>query len=230
MLTLYKFRPLGDCESCNRAEAILETGRFWCAPLWEQNDALEGVYSYLSCPDAGQDSNDVFTAKNRKRICSFSGESALTKPTMWGYYANGFRGIAIQIETEESMVQKVRYRNDIEAWKDPGNGGTTDSKLLRILTTKLTPWRTEREYRYFTDDVSPLQEIGKIRGVYFGEPYNEVQNMEQVVNHSPKFQLYRQCKDRLIAVARRKGYACFTCGISKSEEGKWTVISTPLNH
>ena len=223
MLTLYKFRPLGDCESCQRAEEILETGRFWCSPIWEQNDAMEGVYTYFNSADAAQQLHEVFSVKNRKRICSFSGEFALTKPTMWGHYANGFKGIAIRVEIEEGTVRKVRYRNDPEAWTGVIRGETTEAKVVRILTTKLTSWRTEREYRYLTDDPSPKQKIGKITGVCFGEPYCEVQNMHQVVDHSHKLQSYQHCKRRLTTIARKNGYECFTSGMGMSNDGKWTV-------
>ena len=32
---------------------------------------------------------------------------------MWGHYANGFRGVAIEIEVCENEVNKIKYKREI---------------------------------------------------------------------------------------------------------------------
>lgn len=59
---------------------------------------MEGGYSYLTTAENEIATPDVFTEKNAYRICSFSGEKALSNPAIWGYCANGFKGVAIEVE------------------------------------------------------------------------------------------------------------------------------------
>lgn len=66
---------------------------------------------------------------------------------MWGYYANGFKGIAIEIEVDckRSGIRKVSYAREVAKIT---NGDDAADAVERILTTKLSCWRHEFEYRY----------------------------------------------------------------------------------
>jgi len=227
-MKLYKFRPLGNDESLNRVAEILQTGKFWCSRLWEQNDPMEGIYTYMTGPNDAHPLGEVFSAKNRIRICSFSGESALSEKTIWGYYANGFKGVAIEIEIDEAHVRKVRYKNKPEEWSSAMYGESLVAKVERIVTTKLTSWRNEREYRYLTEETKPKQEIGRIKSIFFGEPYRGTQNFQQIHDSTPTLQDYRQLRQRLVSIAKARGYACFSSGINRSKDGKWSVSHTPI--
>ena len=105
-MKLYKFRSLTNQGEFERARAIVESGRFWCSKFSELNDPMEGIFS----TSMSQTETDVaYNQKSMFKICSFSKEKALSNPIMWGYYASGFKGIAIEIEVNEEEVQKVRY-------------------------------------------------------------------------------------------------------------------------
>lgn len=226
MPKVYKFRPVGDCLSFMRAKHILESGNFWCSTLWELNDPMEGVYVYLRGQGEEQQLKDIFTAKNKYRICSFSGPSALEKPTMWGYYANGFRGIAIEVEVDVDgkAVRKVTY-SDHPAVK-PQTIGT--ESMGRLLTTKLSQWSTECEYRYLTKRSSPCQMIGKITGVYFGDPYCGVTNIADIVTNSKPQREYLDFKRQLHEIARSREYSCLSAGVTESSAGEWKVKCRPF--
>ena len=118
-LKLVKFRSLANQKDLDRAINIITTGKFWCTKLWNMNDPMEGVYSTSNRDIIPK----MFTEKNKYVICSFSDNSddnipkkPIQNPLLWGYYANGFKGIAIEIEEDESNVKKVDYisRTDID--------------------------------------------------------------------------------------------------------------------
>jgi hypothetical protein len=179
-MKLYKFRPLATCQDLDRARQILETGKFWCSHFWELNDPMEGVYQFNVGALAEEDVREFYSKKTSQVICSFSGEKAFQEPIMWGYYANGFKGIAIEIEVDEARVTTIEYTSEI-----PNITGRdlTDNAVKRILTTKLSCWAHEDEYRYLYnphgDDSGPLK-IGRITAVYFGNPYKAIDNHEDI--------------------------------------------------
>ena len=110
MIKLYKFRSLRTCEDLQRLKEILDTGKFWCSKFSEMNDAMEGVY-YATHENIIE---QIYNEKNRYKICSFSGKLAFENPCMWGYYAGGFQGVAIEIEIDSSGIYKVDYEKDLK--------------------------------------------------------------------------------------------------------------------
>lgn len=110
-MKLYKFRPLAKEEDFQRAKSIIETGCFWCSRFSELNDPMEGVF----CTANHKIIDDAYKQKVSYRICSFSAEAAFENPCMWGYYANGFKGIAIEIEVSDEakkMIHEIDYENE----------------------------------------------------------------------------------------------------------------------
>ena len=212
-LKLYKFRSLGDCISAMRTKEIIDTGKFWCSPLWEQNDSMEGVYSYWKTTEG------IFSEKNNYRICSFSGRRALKDPKMWGYYANGFKGLAIEIEVElpSSELFPISYCDTLTIAND-----SSPDTVKKIITSKLKHWKSEKEYRFIRKGKSGYAEIGTITGVYFGDPYRCVKNIDQIVENSPKIQKYLNIRDELIRTAVTKEYPCFDVSIRKLKDN-WRV-------
>lgn len=100
-MKLYKFRPLANQTDFDRAKAILETGCFWCSKFFDLNDPMEGVYKGIK---------NYFAEKDRYKICSFSGKKAFRDPVMWAYYANGFKGMAIETAIcNETKVKAMEY-------------------------------------------------------------------------------------------------------------------------
>ncbi len=230
MLKLYKFRPIGDRNSFDKAKNIIETGEFYCSSLWEQNDPMEGVYSYLKTSENEAELIDVFSEKNKYRICSFSGQSALERPTMWGYYANGFKGIAIEIEIEANDVRKVKYSNSPVKWDKHPQGTSAADRIRGVITTKLKQWKPECEYRYlFESDIDDgiHCKIGNITGVYFGNAYCGIENSDDIRKNSMSIKKYDGWKSELEAIAKSHKYTCFSAGVVKGNHN-WEVRFDPM--
>lgn len=182
-IKLYKFRELTTCRHFDRTIDILEKNEFYCPKFYEMNDPMEGVY--ISTDRSKIDEN--FDEKDSKRICSFSNKKGFENLAMWGYYTNGFKGIAIEIDVNEEDVNEVKYRCNVPITND----------IEKILTTKLKCWEHESEYRFISNDGAEYQKIGKITKVYFGLPYENLTNSKNIVSKNQKIQEYKKLKDKL---------------------------------
>ena len=140
-------------------------------------------------------------------------------PKMWGYYANGFKGLAIEIEIEfpSHGFFRIDYCDTIMIAND-SSPGTVKS----IITSKLKHWKTEKEYRFLRKGKSGYSKIGTITGVYFGDPYRCVENKDKIVKSSPKIQNYLDIRGELIRTAATKSYPCFDVSIKKLRDN-WRV-------
>lgn len=181
-MKLYKFRQLTSCKDLERIIEILETNKFHCAKFSEMNDPMEGVY-IATVPSK---IDEILNEKNKKRICSFSSEEGFENFAMWGYYANGFKGIAIEIEVDESIVKKVKYKAKVPKTKD----------VEEILTTKLKYWKHEAEYRFITENNEDKCKIGKIIKIYFGSPYENLTNSNEIIPKSKQILEYKKYKEK----------------------------------
>ena len=195
-MKLYKFRPLANEDDFNRAKKILEEGCFWCSQFSELNDPMEGVF-YATYKAKIQ---DIYNAKVKYKICSFSTKTAFENPAMWGYYANGFMGIAIEIEINKNDVKKIKYSKDIPSIDGPPD----DNKIREILTVKLPRWKHEKEYRFLKEIDYSEHYIGEITAVYFGNPYGNVNNQRMVTTNSENISKYNTFREQLIKVALSK--------------------------
>lgn len=222
MLKLYRFRPLGDDESCRRVKTILKTGEFWLSSLWNMNDPMEGIFTDEQNNIPSARLNEIFSEKNNKRICCFSSEEAFKSPIMWGYYANGFKGVAIEIEVALKDVHKVTYENSIASWNDKISTGLS---VNNILTTKLNCWRHEGEYRYICDSAKdgPMP-IGKINAVHFGWPYSNVENAKSIFGSAPNLRNYVKRVRCLIDVANTPKINTYAAQIDGQK-----VVSRPFS-
>jgi hypothetical protein len=154
----------------------------------------------------------IYSEKNKYKICSFSGKKAFENPTMWGYYANGFKGMAIEIEEKESNVKKIDYVNDIPNFE----ALTADDEIKKILTTKSIPWTNEAEYRFLEKSESNFHGVGKITGVYFGNPYGDVANRQVIEKESGSLSKYKKLEEKLIKIAKDKGIKVYHVKIEES--------------
>lgn len=207
-MKLYKFRSLGSCPELDRVSQILTTGKFWCAQFWELNDPMEGVYVYNTHNFPETLAESIFSEKSERALCSFSKKRAFYNPLLWGYYANGFKGVAIEVETARSLpglmdVKYVESAQLIDLDLNPTHAVDT------ILTSKLRSWRHEGEVRFLTNGTSGLREVGKISAVYFGRPYGDIDNAAQV-QALPQVHDYRCRTQKLIEVARFHEIPCYS--------------------
>lgn len=225
---LFKFRSLFDCDSMKWVREIIETGEFWCAKLWEMNDPMEGVYSHVVDELGERGVTDLFSEKNKHVICSFSGEDAFSKASMWGYYANGFKGVAIELEVEadDSSIHEVTYDKNIADWtmRLQGTQGR-DEWLQSVMTRKLKDWKGENEFRFLKKGEPGLNAVGNIVRVHFGCPFFNVRNQLSVLSDSSSLQAYYRRAYRLATLATTKGIEC--CAV-RIDGGKVTSGSLDL--
>ncbi|MDP3882764.1 MAG: hypothetical protein Q8Q48_01780 [Candidatus Staskawiczbacteria bacterium] len=183
-MRIYKFRSLANETDYCRLRNILETGYFWCSKFFELNDPMEGVFSLSGENDGIIDRgiSDIYSLKNEYKICAFSGREGFLNPAMWGYYTNGFKGVAIEIEIEENKVEKISYKENILEIFLHRNTDTPefDAIVKNIFTKKLKAWEREDEYRYLIKSDNNYHKIGKMTAVYFGNPYGNLSNTPDI--------------------------------------------------
>jgi len=199
-MKLYKFRPLATQEDFNRAKNILETGCFWCSKFSELNDPMEGAFHSAEIKIV----NETFAGKNCRKICSFSGGTAFKDPILWGYYANGFRGIAIEVECDEKEVEKINYKKYINKLKNTN----INNNVKKVLTTKLESWELEEEYRFLIESVNHFHKIGEIKNIYFGDPYYSALNKNKIYEQSDILKKYKKYKNDLIKLTQNMNVGC----------------------
>lgn len=226
MLKLYKFRSLKDDDSKRLVKRILETGEFGCSSLWNLNDPMEGIFTDNGKMLPKKSLDEIFSKKNGKRICAFSSETAFRNPAMWGYYAHGFKGVAIEIEVDRKDVHEVHYNSNVAQWIVDNPQALS---INQILTTKLDCWTHEEEWRYICDSEDDgshwiEKRIGKVNAVHFGWPYSNVENARSIKAQVRKLKNYIQHVRELMAVASARRITTYAARIDG-----YKVISQPFN-
>lgn len=180
-LKRFKFRSIADELELCRVTDILLTNKFHCSSFFDLNDPMEGIYT-------GSVTRKIIderhTEKGEYKICSFSGNTGFRNPALWGYYTGGFYGVAIEVTIKhKGSIPKVNYVDTLP---------TIESSIETILRTKLNCWKHEDEFRYLSKYEESEQSIGKITAVYYGMPYSNVTNSDNIVKDVPKLGLYRE--------------------------------------
>jgi hypothetical protein len=194
---LLKFRPLANEKDFERVKEIVGTGKFWCSKLWNLNDPMEGVYRNRFFDKINI--SEMFDQKNNHIICSFSSKDAINEPLLWGYYANGFKGVAIEIDANErSDVFEIKYTSEKDFSVDL-------FEVKDILTRKLECWQHEKEYRFLKQNKQEdMYKAGKISKVYFGNPYSKINNKKNVDDNSHTLRRYNFLKRELELFCKEK--------------------------
>ena len=140
-------------------------------------------------------------------------------------YANGFKGIAIEVSVDAEHVHNIRYSTDLAKWVTKGKHLTTDDMVRNVLTTKLNKWRHENEYRFIHEsDQNRAEQIGNITALHLGWPYQRIVNEDQIAANLPSLQSYRPKALKLAKLTVSLGISCFGARLEGS-----TVISEPFN-
>ena len=149
-MKLYKYRSLA--EYIEHTLDILLNERLHCAPYDELNDPFEGVFlSVAHIPRNMAFSNDARTwirlwgasycqitkiigkypIPGGTRVCSLS--ASLSDVRLWSHYADGHKGIAIEIDFEGMKDQplEVEYVNRIKEIDNALSTGTETTEILR---------------------------------------------------------------------------------------------------
>jgi hypothetical protein len=179
-MKLYKFRSLKDIEY---SLDILLNERLHCVPYDKLNDPFEGVFVVVTHlgglanlgwgPARGYGTHiykkpssiQQYKIPGGTRICSLSATRKDVR--LWSHYADGHKGIAIEIEFDEKNDElfKVDY---VRQLKEFGNSLLTSPlDSTEILKVKSFHWEYEEEFRLILND--EFYSIkGKITGIYFG--------------------------------------------------------------
>ena len=209
--TLLKFMSLNK-DNIGRIKEMILNKEIRCSQLWRLNDAMEGVFKISvdelnKVDENGKTKVDkIYGEKDKYFTCSFAHPKLLESPLLWGYYANGFKGIAIEIElnnNDKESFHKVNYCDDFKLFDDdlPLNKKPKHEKIIEIITTKLECWGHEKEYRYIKKlDSQTTEKVYcdvKIKKIYIGYPYRNTANCDQITGNSDDLKEYHKCRKEL---------------------------------
>ncbi|MFH1369696.1 MAG: hypothetical protein ABII09_00170 [Planctomycetota bacterium] len=213
-MKLYKFRSLANKDTFDYLKEILETDKFHCSRFSDLNDPLEGVYYFMNYNENREVLlNKIFTEKEGYKICSFSHEKAFSNPILWGYYANGFRGVAVEVDVGTEEVREIKYEPKLPRIK----GEDYEENAIKILTTKLCPWGHECEYRFMKKSSDNKHKIGNITALYFGDPYQKAHNRNNIVENSNNIRNYLGFKKSILNITREKNLPVYSVTIKNNE-------------
>ncbi len=215
-MEIYKFRSLTNESEYCRLKQILETKKFRCSIFWELNDPMEGIFSFKE-----DDIEQIFREKGQYRICSFSGKKGFKNPAIWGYYAGGFKGVAIEVEVKDHDFIKKNKIKDTEDFD--GKIVEIDyqnkviqidrNKVEKILLNKSKSWEPENEYRFFKKTDNNFEEIIDMTAIYFGNPYGNLVNSKEIKENRISFGIFQLLKEELIKIAKKGKIKCFNVKI-----------------
>lgn len=96
-MRLYKFKSLADFEF---VADIIMNNRLYAADFRSLNDPMEGLFHNYGSKKSIIDSIDA--AKQKHLVCSLSKDC--TSPLLWAHYADGFKGVCIEVEVNENIL------------------------------------------------------------------------------------------------------------------------------
>ena len=120
------------------------------------------------------------------RICSLS--ASLGDVRLWSHYADGHRGVAIEIDFDgrESEIHKVDYINQLKEFSNTILTGPRSEDVLRLKTNH---WEYEEEFRIISD-VEYFSIKGMLSAVYCGIRISDLHQellLRSVSNRIPVF-------------------------------------------
>lgn len=178
-MLIYKYKSLSPLE---HVLDVIVNERLFCAEYSELNDPFEGQFqaTYYITKSFGA---GLLSARDKRirmrrpkaikeldlntqhtRVCSLSMTS--TDVRMWSLYANGHKGIAIEIDFSgiEENAKEVVYSTGLAEFGTSLLGGATPED---VLTRKTNHWEYEKEYRIiWKEPYFPI--TGRIRRVIVG--------------------------------------------------------------
>ena len=144
-MKLYKYMALHPF--AHEADILLGR-RFHTAQFFDLNDPMEGLFSY---PPQTKDEylERLRIGKETLRICAFSKD--WRNPVLWAHYADGFRGVCIEVEVTKPYPQGIQFQPveySYERWHFNDNMAPGIEVLPNFfLTSKARQWRMEQEVR-----------------------------------------------------------------------------------
>ncbi len=145
-MLLYKYR---DLKNFRFFVDIILHKRLHAGSYLDMNDPMEGDYLHY----AGElDKQMIDSIKGRKqslKICSLSKE--LDVALMWAHYADGGRGVVVEVEVDQvnTQTKPIKYTREPITVESRRLGYQTP---IEILSTKRDVWKHEKEVRVFVEN------------------------------------------------------------------------------
>jgi hypothetical protein len=176
-MKLYKYRSLANFDF---VLDIVLNERLHCAPYEKLNDPFEGVFLSaihmplvlhgIAPPMVGgrkftkSSSISELPFVGKTRVCSLS--ASLSDVRLWSHYADGHKGVAIEIDFSgiENQVFAVEY---VPKLKEFGISLLASPESEDVLKLKTSHWEYEKEYRILAEqEYFPVHK--RISAVYLG--------------------------------------------------------------
>lgn len=160
-------------KNIQRITKLVKDSVFHFSKFFDLNDPMEGIFRNPRYKKEYSDNilDILGNEKEKYNICSFSSVEAKNEILMWSHYANGFKGIRIEItiDTKQSMLEfyKISYLPPKKFF----NYNFIDAR--NILIRKLMQWEYEHEIRCMTKLDGDAFKIGSISEIAFGRPYDD---------------------------------------------------------
>ena len=145
--------------------------RLKIARIHELNDPFE----LLSCELSNNNYRQAFInskanlSKNKGLLC-FSRN--WKSPVQWAHYSDNHKGICMAFEIPDEWLMKVEY----QAKRLPCPTNIDFDFMKKVLSTKFSHWKYEKEYRIFFD-LDPSEEEN---GLYFSE-FSKDLDLKQII-------------------------------------------------
>ena len=170
-MILYKFKPLTDFEF---VADIIINNRLFTTKYTSLNDPMEGFF--FDYREGKYKDTGIAEARKKHLVCSLS--ATLSDPLLWAHYADGFKGVCIEVEINESLIKphKIDYSKDAlvisydRSDKLMGEPRPDVNEMaIQTLTRKFPDWAYEQEYRLLNHSDNPFLEDGvQVLSVTFG--------------------------------------------------------------
>jgi hypothetical protein len=140
-----KVVPLFIYSKAEYVHATLRSKRIKLSRLHELNDPFEvyGVYRRSKYFAARFESFRADFARDYGLICMTENDWS---PVMWAHYADRHHGVCYRFDVRESHLWKVSYKSELHS-PDELKRCPPMEQLRRLISTKSSEWRYEREHR-----------------------------------------------------------------------------------
>jgi hypothetical protein len=212
---VYRFRSLNE-----RAIDIIENDRLYCASFAEMNDPMDGWFSHFK--DNPRLSN-IRSGKKEYKICALS--TTYQSYLLWTHYANGFKGIAIEIEIDKKDIHKIDYTVKLPDLENLEKIYTDDDELVRaILNTKHKVFDYEKEVRILHKSKNEAKIPNECEYCKLKE-----NAIKRILFFKNKVEPTKDCYDKLIETLKRKNIEVCNIDIDFRSKNIITYKASDIN-
>ena len=121
-----------------------------------------------------------FIDEKGKTLGLISFSDCWRNPVLWAHYSENHGGIALGFEVAKSSLFRICYENNMLSF--PPIQDKFDQEFLeKILTTKFSDWKYEKEWRIFCN-LNPANKSYAIKeGKFYFEEYSETIKLKEVI-------------------------------------------------